>query len=539
MSKFNTSTVRAAARSPITSELSPTGHTHQGGPGYLRDTRSGLFLLAVTNLVGDKTFYESAAARDSRFGTLIRDIASKPDPDNWLGRFATYLRGDGNMRSASLVVAAETVHARLTAGLVGNNRQIINAVLQRADEPGEFLAYWMRNYGRNLPMPVKRGLADAAIRLYTERNTLKYDTASHAIRFADVIRLTHPAPSAAWQLALFRHLIGDRLGVEDNDIPSSLLMLRDHAALKKMTPELARAYLLTPNELTGSASDALRAAGMTWEQIPALVDGPWTKELWEAIIPSMGYMALLRNLRNFDQAGVSDEVAAAVGATLSDPDQVARSRQFPMRFLSAFNAAPSLRWAWPLQQALDLSLGHLPTLPGKTLILIDTSASMNDPFSRDGSLHRWDAAVVFGLALAHRNPGSTVVSYSNRAVTFEPIPGESLLTSIQRWKLDGYFLGGGTATAAAAQHFYNKHDRVVILTDEQSGGGSYGYGYRAVDPSTVIPNNIPLYTFNLAGYEHGHAPSGLPHRHTFGGLTDSMFGMMPLLERGRNTDFPF
>lgn len=534
MSKFNSGTVRAAARSPITSEDSPSGHTHQGGAGYLRDSRSELFLLAVTNLVGEESFYETAAARDSRFGQLIRAIASKPDPDNWLGRFAAYLRGPGNMRSASLVLAAETVHARLAAGCEGNNRQIINAVLQRPDEPGEFLAYWISNYGRNLPMPVKRGVADAAARLYTERASLKYDTASHTVRFADVIRLAHPAPRAEWQLALFRHLIGNRIGVEGNDIPSSLLMLRDHAALKKLTPAQARKYLLTPNELTGSASDALAAAGMTWEQIPALVDGPWTKELWEAIIPSMGYMALLRNLRNFDQAGVSDEVAATVAAKLSNPEQVSKSRQFPMRFLSAFNAAPSLRWAWPLEKALDLSLTNLPTLRGDTLILIDTSSSMNDAFSKDGALRRWDAAVVFGLALAHRNPKSTVVAYSTKATTFPSLPGESLLSSIQRWKLDGYFLGGGTATAAAAQHYYKKHDRVVILTDEQTGR-YYGGG----DPSTVIPKDIPLYTFNLAGYEHGHAPSGIPHRHTFGGLTDSMFTMMPLLERGRNTDFPF
>jgi hypothetical protein len=40
-------------------------------------------------------------------------------------------------------------------------------------------------------------------------------------------------------------------------------------------------------------------------------------------------MALLRNLRNFDDADVGDEVAAK----LSDPDEIARSRQFPYRFV--------------------------------------------------------------------------------------------------------------------------------------------------------------------------------------------------------------
>ena len=59
----------------------------------------------------------------------------------------------------------------------------------------------------------------------------------------------------------------------------------------------------------------------------------------------MGYMALLRNLRNFDEAGVPDEVAERGRRAARGPGQVAASRQFPFRFLAAYRAAPSLRWA--------------------------------------------------------------------------------------------------------------------------------------------------------------------------------------------------
>ncbi len=74
---------------------------------------------------------------------------------------------------------------------------------------------------------------------------------------------------------------------------------------------------------------------------------------------------------------------------------------------------------------------------------------------------------------------------------------------------------------------------MVILTDEQAhydGAGS-------VDES--VPTSVPMYTFNLAGYRVGHAPSGTGTRHTFGGLTDACFRMLPLLERGRNADWPW
>jgi len=65
------------------------------------------------------------------------------------------------MRTAPVVLAAEAVRARLAAGLDGGNRQLVGSVLRRADEPGEMLAYWTSRYGRAVPQPVKRGVADA------------------------------------------------------------------------------------------------------------------------------------------------------------------------------------------------------------------------------------------------------------------------------------------------------------------------------------------------------------------------------------------
>jgi hypothetical protein len=253
-------------------------------------------------------------------------------------------------------------------------------------------------------------------------------------------------------------------------------------------------------------------------------------------------MARLRNLRNFDQAGVSDAVALKMAAELADPVEVAKSRQLPMRFLSAYRAAPSLRWGYALETALEHSLQNVPELKGRTLILVDTSGSMHSPFSKDGTLMRWDAATVFGLALARRAQLADVVSFSaggywsrteEASKVFPQTRGESLLKSLDRWKGGGYFIGGGTDTAGAVGRHYNDHDRVVILTDEQAN--THGYG----DVTKPVPQDRMVYTFNLAGYSRGHAPSGSGTRHTFGGLTDAAFRLIPLLERGRNADWPF
>jgi hypothetical protein len=75
---------------------------------------------------------------------------------------------------------------------------------------------------------------------------------------------------------------------------------------------------------------------------------------------------------------------------------------------------------------------------------------------------------------------------------------------------------------------------VVIITDEQAWGG-----WRGADPLSVIPASIPAYTWNLAGYQHGHGPSGAANRHTFGGLGDTSFRMIPALEMGHDAKWPW
>jgi len=76
----------------------------------------------------------------------------------------------------------------------------------------------------------------------------------------------------------------------------------------------------------------------------------------------------------------------------------------------------------------------------------------------------------------------------------------------------------------ALRQLYDSHDRVVILTDEQASQAGYA------EVGDALPAHVPLYTWNLAGYEYGHASSGAGNRHTFGGLTDAAFSTIAQLE---------
>jgi 60 kDa SS-A/Ro ribonucleoprotein len=62
------------------------------------------------------------------------------------------------------------------------------------------------------------------------------------------------------------------------------------------------------------------------------------KAKWEELIDSnkIGYMALMRNLRNILEAKVSVSHILKVCAYLSDETAVANSKQLPFRFLAAY-----------------------------------------------------------------------------------------------------------------------------------------------------------------------------------------------------------
>ncbi len=554
MAKLNQNLRAHGARGPlgvITTAPTPSGHTFEGGAGFARDPKGELFLLATTNMVGEDTFYEDAAGRDTRFRDLVRACAVA-DPE-WTFALLTWLRTTANMRSASIVGGIEAAHAlaALPDGAWPPRspmpREFVNTVLQRADEPGEALSYWFTAYGRKLPKWLKRALGDAALRLYTPYTYAKWDSSRNAVRFADVIELSQIRRGCGDDTGLFKAILDGRPGAHRAPVVadvSGIKLLDVRAKVLALPVEQRRALLLSEQ-----AAPILRASGLTWEAISGWLQGGWDAPTWERVIDLdlMPYGALIRNLANFERASIGKAARQRVVDILTDADRVAKSRLLPMAFLNAYNNVPGDMFRAALDEAATLSLRSVPRFAGSTLVLIDTSSSMNFPFSRQRShrfrppgeadqLMRWDAAALFGIALARACEQVDVVSFSDSywakdgAKVFTLKAGENLLAAVARFRR-GYFIGGGTDTAAAVQKHYHGHDRVVCLTDEQASRN----GSAVFRP---VPATVPVHTFNLAGYQFAHAASG-PNRFTVGGLSDAGFRMMAALEDSRDGRWPW
>lgn len=499
MTKFAKSATSTASPGPVLTR-DPTV-THEGAPAHKLDAKGELFTLAITNFV-EPTFYERSPARHDRFVAAIHACTKLDAP--WVAGLTRYVRDSMNMRSAAVVLACEYVKAGGP-----NGRAVVNSACVRADEPAEVLGYWLTRYGRTIPKPIKRGVADAAQRLYNERNALRWDSSNNAVRMADVIELCHVTPKAPWQSTLFRWLIDTR---------------------HKRTERLE-----TPTQIAEVQSWA--SSGAPLFSLPSLVS--WERlstyakmdaAAWEAVIPQMGAMALVRNLRNFDEAGISDATVDLITRKLTNREEIRKSRQFPYRFYTAYREVNSLRWGAALERAIGHATDNIPAIPGKSLILTDVSGSMtwgSAAMSRRSTVAAWETAGVFAGAAAKACESARVVAFATTSMEMEPVG--DILRFMPKLQASINRLGGGTNIFAAVDKHYRGEDRVIIFTDMQ-----------AMDVMTRATDAIPnIYAFDLRGYGRTGLDLTKPGRYQLGGFSDACFSMFELLERGRKADWPW
>jgi len=559
MARMNT--VRTNQSGSVALESTGRATTHMGGVGFASDEKSELFRLGVNHIANDKdSFHEKGSSRDVRHASLAASVALA-DP-TWIAGFYKYLRSDANIRTASILGAAAAINARLSnkdavredeilssQGYRGINRHLAAELPGRADEPTEFASYYMSKYGK-MPKALKRGLGDAAQRLWNPYSVMKYDTASHGMRFADLMNLAHFTLEDS-QLAA--HVMNRRFGnAEDADqLPS---MIKENISLRKDVANGDVEALLNPSRL--------RAAGMTWEDALSLAGPKVDKgKLWSALITAgmVPIFATVRNLRNFDEAGISQEAKEFVHKQLTNPEIIAKSRMFPYRFLSAIEQLSSLTWHSSLETATQLATVNVPVLDGETVILVDTSSSMDSPVSSKSKMTLSGLAAFFGGAIAAKNAGNVRMyiyagdgwsTNSRGGKVTAPVQvnkGHSILSLAQEMRRRTGEVGHGTMTGQAiAETVSPKTKRVIINTDGQSfafhGGtpsfnswGSYAKSHR-----DIVGPKVHLYGFDLAGYKNFDIQSGSRDRsHQLGGMTDATLRWIPAVERGYDCNWPW
>ena len=265
---------------------------HEGETAYTISAAMELYSAVVTTSLSEQ-FYEKGKDRLARIQALI----AQNDP-LFVAKLAVYAREKMYLRSIPLVLAIELAKIHKGDDLVG---KLVNRIVQRADEITELLSYYALSNEREgikklgkLSKQIQKGLA-MAFNKFDEYQFAKYNRDA-AVKLRDALFLVHPKPKDETQQALFNKIVGDTL------------------------------------ETPYTWETELSALGQTRfenEQARALA----FQKKWEELIDSqkVGYMAMLRNLRNILQANVGKEHIAKVAAYLSNEKAVLNSKQLPFR----------------------------------------------------------------------------------------------------------------------------------------------------------------------------------------------------------------
>ena len=285
--------------------------THEGAKAKRIDPTQELRRAVCSCFLWEREFYESGQDIAER----IQDLVARVEPKD-AAKLAIEVRTRHNIRHAPLLLAACLAKGR--GSDPASTRSVISNVIQRADEMGEFLSLYAQvnrtdpsDVKRILSRQVKLGIADA-YRKFDAYQLGKYNRKT-AITLKDILRLCHPKPEDKEQSALWKRIIDDTLESPD-----------------------------------------------TWEV--ALSAGADKKETFTRLLSEgkLGYLALLRNLRNMDAAEVDDRlmrdaILARKGA----------HRVLPFRYVAAAQACP--RMEPYLDQALCDSLENSPVMSGQTI----------------------------------------------------------------------------------------------------------------------------------------------------------------------------
>ena len=394
--------------------------THEGAPAKVINPEAQLRRTVMASLLWENTFYEDGTSVADRVRQLVPLVGVEK-----VSQIAIEARTDQRLRHMPLLLAREV--ARIGKGKIVS--ETISGVIQRPDELCEFLSIYWLDGKVPLSAQVKKGLAKA-FNKFNAYSLAKYNR-DNAIKLRDVMFMCHAKPKEE-QIEVFKQL-----------------------------------------------ADGTLASPDTWEV--GLSGGGDKKEVFTRLLSenNLGYMALLRNLRNMKESGVDEDLVFSklIGGA-------EYSKALPFRYISAAYAVP--QWEHQIDQAMTLAMSKMDKLKGKTIVLVDVSGSMvGQKVSKRSEIDRLDAAAALAALVAGVAEKYEVYVFSDYIMPVPSRTGMALVDAIRNTQHRWTNLGGAVGAV-------NKipHDRLIVITDEQS--------------HTTVPDPVGRgYMINVATYKNG------------------------------------
>jgi 60 kDa SS-A/Ro ribonucleoprotein len=458
-----------------------------GGQAYTQSAESELVTMLLV-FMGQDQFYRKGSDTFSR----LLQLANQVNPE-FAAKAAIYARNEFGMRTVSQFVAATL--AQRVAGQPWA-KDFYNQVVFRPDDMLEIAALFKQKQGDiNLTNAMKKGFAQAFGR-FDAYQLAKYRSASKSFKMVDLVNLVRPVPTARNAEALKQLVAGDLVNTQTWE---------------------ARLTEIGKTDATDDEKANLKG------------------EAWMELLQSnkLGYLALLRNLRNIAQ--VSDAALLLALTQLVDPQRVEKARVMPFQLLiaqDAINASDILEKRFVIEaltDALEVSMRNVPVFEGKTLVVLDDSGSMATASGGNFQRSCIELGAVFAATL-YKSNRADLMTFSNDA-QYKQLNSRDSIMSIANYLVKNA-TNGGTNFNAIFEVANVAYDRIIILSDMQGwmGGNTPEAAFKAYKKRTGA--NPFVYSFDLAGYGTGQ----LPEQKIFAlaGLTEKVFDLMQKLEGDKN-----
>lgn len=422
--------------------------THNSGPAARINAEQTLRRSVMTGMLWEDTFYEQGESIADRISKLV----PKVDPLE-VGAMAYEARTIMKLRHMPLLIANEMskhdTHKKYVAS-------VLEQIIQRPDELTEFMAIYHKDGRHPVSAQVKKGLA-LAYRKFDEYQLAKYNR-KEQWKLRDVLRVVHPKP-----------------------------LTKD---MGEMWGRVMTNTLETPN---------------TWEV--RLSSGEDPKTMWTDLIQTkqLGALAFLRNLRNMEQAGVSQQLIE------TGLDNLNVSKVLPFRFITAAKYAPRLEGA--LERAMFRAVAGMEKLPGHTVFAIDNSGSMQRNISDKSEITMNDAAAALAMIGTELSEKATIYAFSDSCTLVPTRRGMALRDVMKRWMLPH---GTNFGHAVSVIDSHEDYDRLIVISDEQS--------------TDKVPNCKGRgYGINVAPYQNGVTYGG--NWTHIDGFSEGTLGYMSTIEK--------
>lgn len=458
---------------------------YNGGQSVKFAPEMELVGLLATGL--DGRFYEKESDREKRLIELIKTVGKK-DPE-LVAKALVYTRAVTGQRSVTHVGAVAALSSLSGSQLATrfftkrSRKENKGGIVYRLDDMLEIISYYyLRNPNKPLPNAIKRGFKNV-LENADAYELAKYQAKNAEVSLVDVINLVRPKPSEKMS-ETFKLLMTGNLKqfntAEDKNTKSG--------------QEIA---------------DKVKKGEITKEQVDVQLKEA-KSDNWKQLINegTLGYLALLRNLRNI--VNIADDATYKNAlAMLVDEKRVRKSLVFPHQIDLAFevlmseglaNQSRKVSLLTAINQAYELAIPNLTELfsYGRTAVVLDTSGSMTNSVHMGNSRIN-SSAVEKGALIAAtlcKGIGADLYHFSTQCSMLSYNPIDSVNT-IKNFIVNRSY-GGGTEFNSIFRTLQGKYDRVFVISDMQGSdtllrGSSY--------QSYIKTNGQPfIYSINMCGY---------------------------------------